>query len=331
MLGEGIARDRKSPAAVMIAPFIYPAPEGPTLDGAPALAALLAALERRFGGGLQAVVLYGSCLRSADLLEGLVDLYALVDVTPQSEPRLWLRLAGRVLPPNVYYLEAPAGSGRVRCKYAVMGLEQFERGTGPGWFQSYLWGRFAQPVKVVWARSPAIGARLEAAFLRAAETLMRRALPALPPEGRLDALWEGALALSYGTELRAERAGRAAELAGHGRAFQAAITRALLPRLAGQLTLEETEGGPFYRAAVSASARRLAPLLWGLRRVQGKALSVARLVKGLFTFEGGLDYIAWKLSRHSGQQVEIPDKVRRWPLLYLWGFFWSLYRRGVFH
>lgn len=315
----------------MTAPSRYPAPEGPTLENAPALGALFAALEQRFGGGLQAVVLYGSCLRSADLLEGLVDLYALVDVTPRSEPRLWLRLAGRLLPPNVYYLEAPVGSGRVRCKYAVLGLDVFERGTGPGWFQSYLWGRFAQPVKVIWTRNPEIEARLEAAFLRAAETLLRRALPALPPEGRLDALWEGALALSYATELRAERAGRAAELAGHGRSFYAAMTRALLPRLEGLLHLEETEGGLSYRATVPASTRRLAPFLWGVRRVQGKALSVARLIKGLFTFEGGLDYIAWKLSRHSGQEVDIPDKVRRRPLLHLWGFFWALYRRGVFH
>jgi len=59
-------------------------------------------------------------------------------------------------------------------------------------------------------------------------------------------------------------------------------------------------------------------------------MSVLRLLKGLFTFEGGLDYIAWKLERHSGQTVEIPDKVRRRPLLHIWGLFWRLYRRGVF-
>ena len=55
-----------------------------------------------------------------------------------------------------------------------------------------------------------------------------------------------------------------------------------------------------------------------------------RLVKALFTFEGGLDYIAWKLERHSGQVVEIPERVRRRPLLHIWGFAWQLRRRGVF-
>ena len=69
---------------------------------------------------------------------------------------------------------------------------------------------------------------------------------------------------------------------------------------------------------------------WPVRRVQGKMLSITRLVKALFTFEGGLDYIAWKLERHSGEKVVIPDRVRRAPLIFLWGFFWSLYRRGIF-
>ena len=317
----------------MSGPVPYPAPDGPSPETSPALRALVVALERRFGDGVQGIVLYGSCLRSADLLEGLVDLYVLVEPTPRAEPRLWLRLAGRVLPPNVYYIEAPVGADTdkdtVRCKYAVLSLAQFERGTAR-WFQSYLWGRFAQPVKVVWADSPATAARLEAAFLRAGETLLRRALPMLPPEGRVTDLWRGALRLSYATELRAEKPGRATDLVDHGQDFFAAMTRALQPRLDGTLRLSEQDGDLSYHATVPARARRMAPVLWALRRVQGKTLSVARLIKGLFTFEGGLDYIAWKLTRHSGQQVTIPDKVRRRPLLHIWGFFWRLYRRGVF-
>jgi len=53
-------------------------------------------------------------------------------------------------------------------------------------------------------------------------------------------------------------------------------------------------------------------------------------LKGLFTFDGGIDYVAWKLARHSGQEVVVPDRVRRYPLLFMWGFFWRLYRRGAF-
>lgn len=311
-------------------PARYPTPDGPTLATSAPLRALVAALQERFGGGLQAVILYGSCLRSADLLDGLVDFYVLAENTPRAEPRRLLRLGGRILPPNVYYLETPLDDQTVRCKYAVLSLAQFERGTGPGWFQSYLWGRFAQPVKPVWCDTPATQARLHAAFMRAGETLLRRAIPALPPEGRLADLWQGALALSYATELRAERQGRAAELAGHGQAFFEALTRSLVPRLGGLLQVAERGGALVYHSHAAPRARRVAPMLWAVRRGQGKALSVARLVKGLFTFEGGLDYLAWKLSRHSGQEVVIPDKVRRRPLIHIWGFMRHLHARGVF-
>ena len=58
-------------------------------------------------------------------------------------------------------------------------------------------------------------------------------------------------------------------------------------------------------------------------------LSVLRLFKALFTFEGGFDYIAWKLERHSGKVITIPPKVRKYPLLFVWGFMWRLYRDGV--
>ncbi|HSH30200.1 MAG TPA: hypothetical protein VK971_09865 [Thiohalobacter sp.] len=312
---------------------VYPEPAGPEAADSPPLQALLAALHTRFGDALQAVVLYGSCLRSADLLEGVVDLYALVDDHARAEPRFWRRLGIRLLPPNVYYLEAPVDGRTVRCKYAVLSLDALDRGTGPHRFESYLWGRFAQPVKIVYSRTPQARARLHADFLQAAETLLRRALPALPPAGTLDQLWEGALALSYATELRTERQGRAGELAGHGQAFYTAITLALAGRLADCLTLlpQQTDPEAYrYRSNVSATARRLARWQWRLRRVQGKPLSLARLVKGLFTFEGGLDYLAWKLSRHSGQPIEVPARVRRRPLIHVWRWGWQLYRRGIF-
>ena len=51
-------------------------------------------------------------------------------------------------------------------------------------------------------------------------------------------------------------------------------------------------------------------------------LSVLRLVKGLFTFEGGFDYVLWKIERHSGVRVEVSPRARRYPLLAGWGVIW---------
>jgi hypothetical protein len=59
-------------------------------------------------------------------------------------------------------------------------------------------------------------------------------------------------------------------------------------------------------------------------------VSVLRLVKGLFTFQGGPDYILWKIQRHSGVAVELSPRARRFPLLAAWGIAWRLYRRRAF-
>ena len=96
------------------------------------------------------------------------------------------------------------------------------------------------------------------------------------------------------------------------------------------LRVEGTGTAARYHARIGPSSRLVSRISWPVRQLQGKILSVLRLLKALFTFEGGLDYIAWKLERHSGQPVEIPDKVRRYPLIFIWGLFWQLYRRGIF-
>ena len=87
---------------------------------------------------------------------------------------------------------------------------------------------------------------------------------------------------------------------------------------------------PQYRARISAGARRVSRLAWGLRSWQGKLLSVLRLVKGLTTFEGGIDYILWKINRHSGVTVEVEPRLRRHPLLGAVVLAWRVYRRGGF-
>ena len=83
-------------------------------------------------------------------------------------------------------------------------------------------------------------------------------------------------------------------------------------------------------ADIPARTRWLSRLAWSARRVQGKTLSVLRLVKSAFTFQGGVDYLLWKLERHSGVRVEATERERRHPLIYGWGLAWRLYRRGAF-
>jgi hypothetical protein len=53
-------------------------------------------------------------------------------------------------------------------------------------------------------------------------------------------------------------------------------------------------------------------------------------MKSAFTFQGGVDYIVWKLERHTGIAVEVTPRLRRYPLIFIWPHFWRLYRRGAF-
>ena len=49
------------------------------------------------------------------------------------------------------------------------------------------------------------------------------------------------------------------------------------------------ETGPF--------DRRRAAVGWWLRRIQGKLLSILRLLKAALTFSEGFDYLIWKITR----------------------------------
>jgi hypothetical protein len=62
----------------------------------------------------------------------------------------------------------------------------------------------------------------------------------------------------------------------------------------------------------------------------GKLLNLARLVKAAFTFQGGLDYVLWKVKRHSGVEIQVTDWQRRHPVLAAPSLAWKLYRRGAF-
>jgi hypothetical protein len=69
---------------------------------------------------------------------------------------------------------------------------------------------------------------------------------------------------------------------------------------------------------------------WRARILLGKLLSALRLVKGLLTFKGGVDYILWKIERHSGVRVEVGPQLRRFPPLAILVIMWRLYRRDAF-
>jgi hypothetical protein len=289
-----------------------------------AVVALGEHLHSRFGRHAQAVLFYGSCRRSNDDTGGIVDLYLLVDDYRAAHGSLLPALANLALAPNVYYLEIPFGGRVARAKYAVVSINQFERGTAR-WFHPYLWGRFAQPCGLLYAADEATRRRVVRALVAAVGTFVARALPRLPTEFDAEALWTRGLQLSYAAELRAEHPERVRGLYADAAAELQAITRAAAAELGWTVLRPGVYANP-----TMPGHRRSGAIGWAVRRVQGKLLSILRLLKASFTFDGGLPYLAWKIERHSGVKLEITPFMRRFPRLGAVSAFWRTWRRGGF-
>jgi len=292
----------------------------PPGDG-PQAAAMAARV--RFGDAVCAVLYYGSCLRRGSDEDGIIDLYVLVDSYRGAYGPGLLALANALLPPNVFYLETGTGGRTVRAKVAVMSLAHFVRRSSPRCFSPALWGRFAQPSALLYARDERTAATLERALASAVQALLVHTLPLLP--ARFDALepWIRGLAECYRTELRPE-----APQATARHLVEAAAARCR--RLTHAALGPPAPGTQGYDTPARPAHRRRAAIAWRARRVQGKLLNLLRLIKAAFTFNGGVDYLLWKVERHSGVRVEASAAMRRHPLLAIWSTAWRLYRMGAF-
>jgi hypothetical protein len=250
-------------------------------------------------------------MASAAPPEGVLDFYVVVDSYRGAYPGRLLAWANAMVPPNVFHIMAPWRDHPVRAKYAVISMAQFRRGLSRQSLQTSLWARFAQPSRLIWVRDQVARAALRAALADAVVTMTAAVAPLLPPAADAAQLWLRGFRETYRAELRTEDAARARHLFEDSRARYETITPWAL-----------AQTGP-------TGSRRSAQIRWAGRRVLGKTLSVLRLVKGLFTFDGGIDYILWKIERHSGVRLPITPWQRRHPLLASPVFLWRLYRLGA--
>ncbi|QJE72471.1 hypothetical protein HHL28_04590 [Aerophototrophica crusticola] len=283
------------------------------------------ALAAKGGGTVAAVLFYGSILRTGDL-DGILDFYVLVDSLRAWHGSPGLALATRLLPPTVEYWEVPVDGRILRAKVAVMRPDQFARAVRPGSLDTTIWARFAQPARLAYARDAA--ARNKAAGLVATATTTACAWAARlgPDQGTPLDYWDALFRHTYAAELRVETGERAVSIVGHDPARYRDLFR---PALA-QAGLDWREvGGGALAPALTPAQRKAARRGWALRRLAGKALNVSRLAKAAFTFVGGVDYITWKIERHSGVRLEMTPWQRRHPILSAPLLLWQLRRQGA--
>ncbi|UCD57687.1 MAG: hypothetical protein JSV16_00845, partial [Candidatus Hydrogenedentota bacterium] len=244
----------------------------------PRVQTLAEELLKRYGSAVQAILFYGSCLRTDDDKEGLVDLYVLVRSYRAVYRNQIKAFLNKLLPPNVFYLERPHKRGVVRGKYAVLSLTDFQRGTTMRRFHSYLWGRFAQPAALLYVSSDRVAETVRAALAQAVITFITRVLPQLAPDFTARDLWLRGLLLSYRAELRAERPNDLVDLFDAAPDYYENLTRA---GIAGVLFAVDTPTRTppvHYHAHIPDRIRSWNRFAWYLRCLQGKFLSILRLL-----------------------------------------------------
>ena len=237
-----------------------------------------------------AILAYGSCLRGVSPDESLIDLYLLMERDQDVSGNPLSRWAARLVPPNVYYAEMTEAGRTLRCKYAVVSLEAFAGRMKPQTSNPYFWARFSQPAALVYASNDRNRDRVVAAIVDAVTTMYRAALASAPARSETLDIWRLGFEETYRTELRPEADHRA-----------------------GDIVVANKE---FYAAAAHFIGKPAVPSVsWTQRRLAGKLLSVARLLKAAFTFEGGASYAAWKIERHSGKKIVLSPWQKRHPVL----------------
>ena len=287
-------------------------------------------LRARHGDHVLGIVYYGSCFRTGTEKDGILDIFVIVDDYRSAYANRTLAFANSVLPPNVFYHEMEFESVTLRTKYAVISLKQFLHRTSPKCFHTFYWARFAQPCALTFVRDDVVRGQIVNAISVAIRTFIGRVLPLLPDQFNTETLWSLGLSASYRTELRPEPLGAAARLVNKNISRYQAVTRQCSAMGDGFAAANDVSDGTQFTSSITLRRRWLARQIWRVRRVQGKVINLLRIMKAAFTFDGGVDYVLWKIERHSGVKVESTPMLRKHPLLTCWPTVWRLYRAGAF-
>ncbi|HEV7232827.1 MAG TPA: hypothetical protein VGN36_01180, partial [Sphingorhabdus sp.] len=263
----------------------------------PQVQAFAAHIAAQYGEAARAVLFYGSCLRSEQLEGQMLDFYLIVSDYEAAYGKGWLANWNRRLPPNVF----PFQHDGLMAKVAVLDEKDFHNLNRLDASAVSVWARFAQPSRLVWVADDAARLMAARAISGAAPTLLNAALAFVEREVDVLDLWQSGFRMTYDAELRAERNDRPASVVEfdperYERFGKAALQHTLI---ANELRGDKVHILPDPQRRIMQERNR-----WpGLRR-RGKMLTVARLAKAAFTYAGGIDYLAWKINRHAGTQIE---------------------------
>jgi hypothetical protein len=294
-------------------------------DRSPVVAAAVSAIVNQGGPTVRAILFFGSRKSQAGpdshspwdfmvLVDDYRDFYLSLEKAGalHRSPALLWRL-NRILPPSVIALRGEMAGLNLKCP--VFSMRDFARQTSISRHDHFLLGRLFQPVEIVYANGVAAMDDVVDGLVRA--SLLTFAWGRSWLHGRFDAATycKTLLRISYGAEIRPEPSSRIMTVWQAQGESQLPVYSKLLAglRLLGEL--DEPEPGIY---------SLLQPVTWG-KRVRNLCYfrwslvrSTMRWWKHVITFQGWLDFIVYKARRHSGQNIVLTPRERRFPLILLW-------------
>jgi len=289
--------------------------------------ALAEGLVAQADGTIQVLLFFGSRRSGAHTDRfSAYDLFVLVDDYRSfyralrrsgavTRPALLLAAVSRLLPPSQVSFRTGPAAEELQAKCAIISARQFERETGSARRDHFCVARLFQATQLLYARDLSARQLTLRGLERAHRLTFEWVRPWLPESFDAADYTRKLLEVSLAAEIRPEPTGRSRLLWEAQSEYLLAVYPELLRELgeAGQLT-SLPEGR--YRLPRPISARQRLSVrtyfAWSLLR------ATARWAKHMLTFEGWLDYIARKATRHTGQAIQLTSRERRWPLVFLW-------------
>ena len=226
-----------------------------------------------------------------------------------------LALLSRWLPPTQYSIRLR--NAPIHLKTAVIRTDTFHRETSPRRRDHFCIGRLFQPSRLLYARDRATREALVDDLVSAHAETWEWSRPWLPSAFDADGYGRNALRVSMSWEVRPEPPGRADALWEAQKGEQTPVFEALLSDLAVRGEIVSAIGAEGLWSPTRPA--RLAETL-GLRLYFGRSIvrSTTRWLKHVLTFEDWLEYILRKAQRHGGGPIELSERERRWPFVFLW-------------
>jgi len=287
------------------------------------LAGELAAL---LGHTARAVVHYGSRAQGrASREDSAFDFFILVDRYRDAFRALAHELGWRsrvgvaialawVFPPNAVSIRRTDRKGPVEAKCLIISARHFRRECSGRARDHFVRARLMQHVVIVWSRNHDTAEDVRRGLDEVRRGSFAWARAYLPPQFDTAQYCRTLLTVSLAHEVRLEARDHAETLFAAQRDRLLEIYDPLLSRLEahGVLVREGLSYRQSRAPSTMARARVRAWLAWS------KVRTTARLLKHPFLYDDWLEYLIKKIDRSTGERIELTERERRRPLLFLW-------------